>query len=104
MRTGAPTICPLCGRPLGARLEDHHLVPKAFKGRETVALHPICHRKIHSVLTERELKDHFHSLERLREHPDIAAFVTWIAGKHADFHGPTRASRALKEKRAARRR
>lgn len=100
----AARLCPVCERPLGSRVEDHHLVPRTFKGRETVPLHPICHRKIHTVLTERELKDHFHTVERLRTHPDIAIFVKWIANKHPDFHGATRASRALKDKRGAHKR
>lgn len=92
-------VCPLCGRPLGLRVEDHHLVPRTYKGRATVPLHPICHRKIHSVFTERELKDHFHTIERLQENPDIAAFVAWLAKKPPDFHERTAASRALKDKR-----
>ena len=92
-------ICPLCNRPLGVKSEDHHLVPKTYKGRETVALHPICHRKIHTTFTERELKDHFHTIDRLREHADIETFVTWISAKHPDFHDRTETSRALKERR-----
>lgn len=74
-------------------------MPRTYKGRETVDLHPICHRKIHTILTERELKDHFHTIDRLREHPAIAAFVTWLAKKPPDFHERTATSRALKEKR-----
>lgn len=100
----AARVCPLCQRPLGARVEDHHLVPRTYKGRETVALHPICHRKIHSVLTERELKDAFHTIPALRSHPDIATFLKWIAAKDPDFHESTATSRVLKEKRGVRRR
>ena len=95
----SPRLCPLCGRPLGLRVEAHHLITRTYKGTETVDLHPICHRKIHTVLTERELKDHFHTVERLREQPDIATFVKWIASKHPDFHDATATSRALKDKR-----
>ena len=47
--------CPLCGRPLGTvNIDRHHLVPKSFKGTEQFPIHKICHRKIHSVLTEKE--------------------------------------------------
>ena len=95
----AARICPLCARSLGARVEEHHLVPRTYKGRETVALHPICHRKIHTVLTERELKDDFHTIAALRAQPDIATFVRWIAAKHPDFHESTATSRALKDRR-----
>lgn len=92
-------FCPLCQRKLGARVEDHHLVPRTYKGRETVALHPICHRKIHATFTERELKEHFHTIERLRAHEAVCAFVNWISSKPPDFHGRTKPSRALRDKR-----
>jgi len=47
--------CPLCKRPLPEKHNKHHLVPKTFKGKETVLLHRICHRQIHANFTEREL-------------------------------------------------
>ncbi len=92
-------ICPLCARPLGARAEAHHLIPRTYRGVETVALHPICHRKIHTIFTERELKDHFHTVARLLEHPDIRTFVKWIATRPPDFRGRPATSRALQDKR-----
>lgn len=92
-------VCPLCSRPLGQRVEDHHLTPKTYRGVETVALHPICHRKIHSVFTERELKDRFHTIALLLDHPDIRAFAAWVARKPPDFHERTATSRALRDKR-----
>uniref|UniRef100_UPI001952D452 HNH endonuclease n=1 Tax=Klebsiella variicola TaxID=244366 RepID=UPI001952D452 len=42
------TACALCARPLGRRSEWHHVLPKSEGGRETVPLHPICHRTIHA--------------------------------------------------------
>ncbi len=93
------TTCALCGRPLGVRIEAHHLIPKSFRGRETVALHPICHRKIHTVLSERELQRRFHTIEALRGHEEIARFIAWIANKEPNFHVATRASKALDGKR-----
>ncbi|MCW2275211.1 hypothetical protein GJ654_14400 [Rhodoblastus acidophilus] len=62
MRQTNDATCALCGRRLGARLEAQHLMPKTFGGRETVALHPICHRKIHTSLSERELRDRYHTV------------------------------------------
>lgn len=79
--------CPLCGRPMvaGASVSEHHLIPRRYKGRETVTLHQICHDKIHAVLTDAQLKAVYHTIERLRDHPDIAAFVRWIARKPPEF-------------------
>jgi hypothetical protein len=85
--------CPICLRPLGSRREKHHLVPRSEGGRETVEVHPICHRKIHSVLTERELATGYATPDALRTHPEIAAFVKWVARRPPDFHRRTERKR-----------
>jgi hypothetical protein len=92
METGTD-ICPLCDRPLGQRRERHHLVPRLKGGRETVLLHPICHRKIHSLFTESVLARSYASVDALRAHPEIGRFVAWLEGKPADFHASTRSPR-----------
>lgn len=85
--------CWLCGRPLGSRIEKHHPVPKSQGGRETVPVHPICHKKLHTVFDEKSLARHYHLPDQLRDHPDIAAFIKWVANKPPDFHAPTRRSK-----------
>jgi hypothetical protein len=81
--------CPICRRPLGTRREKHHLVPRSEGGREAVDVHPICHRKIHAVLSERELATAFATAEALRAHPEIARFAGWVAKRPPDFHRRT---------------
>jgi hypothetical protein len=83
------TVCFLCGRPLGQRVEWHHPVPKSRGGRETVPVHPICHHAIHASLSNKELERDYTSVEALRAHPEIARFVRWVEGKDPDFHAPT---------------
>lgn len=79
--------CPICKRPLGAvRVELHHLIPKTFKGKDVIALHGICHRKIHSMWTERELLHHFHTVERILENEDMHKFVAWVSKKPPAFY------------------
>ena len=90
--------CPLCARPLGTRRELHHLVPRSYGGRETVTLHAICHRKIHTLLDERELMARYETVPRLRRHPEIRKFVRWLKGKPPDFYKPTWQSRRRKAK------
>jgi 5-methylcytosine-specific restriction endonuclease McrA len=91
-------VCPLCGRPLGTENVDrHHLIPKTYKGKEQFHIHRICHRKIHSVLTERELRDHYHTWEALRAHEDIRNFIAWVAKKPAGYY--TRTDTANRKKR-----
>jgi hypothetical protein len=82
--------CALCRRPLGTRIEWHHVVPKSEGGRDIVPLHPICHRIIHATASNAELARVYPTLDQLREREDIRRFVAWIADKPPDFHAPTR--------------
>jgi 5-methylcytosine-specific restriction endonuclease McrA len=88
----APT-CFLCGRPLGRRVESHHVVPKSRGGRETAPVHPICHRAIHRALDNKALERGYATAEALRAHPELARFIAWVANKDPDFHAPTRRRR-----------
>jgi hypothetical protein len=65
-------------------------VPKSRGGRETVPVHPICHRVIHRTLTNKELERGFASAEALHAQPELARFIAWVADKPPDFHAPTR--------------
>ena len=86
----AAETCWLCGRPFGVRKQWHRLVPKAKKGRETVPVHPICHRAIHKNFTNAELGRFGHDREKLMENATLSGFVDWVQGKPPDFHAPTR--------------
>lgn len=86
--------CWLCERPLGRRVQLHHTVPKAKKGRATVPVHPICHRTIHAHFTNAELVKIGGVRKPLLAHPELAKFLEWIAGKPPDFHAPTRRKRS----------
>ena len=93
-------LCPLCGRPLGTEnIDRHHLVPKTFKGKEQFPIHKICHRKIHSAFTERELLNTYHTWEALRTHEDIRAFIAWIARKPPGFYTRTYTAKDKKQRR-----
>ena len=78
--------CLLCGRILGADVNRHHLIPRTFNGEETVVLHRICHDFIHHSLSERELANYYHTIDRLLEKIEIANFVKWVKSKHPDFY------------------
>ena len=82
-------ICPICDRALGVRREKHHVIPKSKGGKETVLVHPICHRKIHKVFSRAELAK-LKTIEATRSHPDMEKFVKWLSGKPPDFHAITR--------------
>ena len=58
--------------PGTSQRDAHHLVPKSRGGRVTEALHRICHRQIHALLTETELARDYATVEALMAHPQIA--------------------------------
>ncbi|WP_257575380.1 HNH endonuclease [Sphingomonas sanguinis] len=89
----AALACALCERPLGVKVEWHHPVPKSEGGRQTVPVHPICHRTIHATFSNAELARGYADFAVLRAHPEMVRFLRWIARKPADFHAPTRAAR-----------
>ncbi|WP_439485759.1 HNH endonuclease [Blastomonas fulva] len=86
----APVPCWLCGRDLGEVVEYHHPVPKSRGGKGREPVHPICHRTIHAHFTNSELARTNGDPQALRDHPEIAKFLTWVAGKPADFNAPTK--------------
>lgn len=81
-------VCPLCSRPLAGKCSRHHLVPKAKGGAkgETVLMHHICHTKIHSLFTEREIQTKYNTIEKLLQNGEIQLFVKWLANKPNDFY------------------
>lgn len=89
-----PLHCLLCERPLGRKIEWHHLIPKSRGGRDMAPIHPICHRTVHATLTNREIERDYPSPEALRTHPDLARAIAWLADKPPDFHAPTRRNAA----------
>lgn len=62
----------------GPSLNEHHLVPRSRGGRAKWTIHVVCHAKIHSVFTEKELATEYHTWEALREHPEIKSFLSWV--------------------------
>lgn len=80
--------CPICKRMLvdGPTINEHHLIPRTFKGKETITLHKVCHDKLHHTFTEREMVNYYHTIERLCEHDEIQKFIKWVANKDPEFY------------------
>ena len=88
-----PVICPLCGRIIpDDQRDEHHLVPKSRGGRETQALHRICHRQIHALFSEAELEKSYATVEALLEHEEMRKFVAWVSKKPPGFYDGTKRS------------
>lgn len=84
-----PASCWLCERPLGRVVEWHHPLPKSRGGRDTVPVHPICHRTLHTLFSNGELARFGPDRSRLVAEAALARFLAWIEGKDPDFHAPT---------------
>jgi len=109
--------CELCGRAV-RRLDRHHLIPRTrhrtrrnkrrFTRQEVheriVRLCKPCHRMVHATLSEKELERDYNTLEALRSHPDIAAFVGWVRTRRDDRNIRVRRTTRRREARKAKRR
>ena len=79
--------CPLCQRILkeGPSTDKHHLIPKSLGGKDMILLHRVCHQKIHSLFSEKDLAKKYFSIEKLLDNEDIRIFIKWVRKKPADF-------------------
>lgn len=101
-----PGCCQLCRRR-GVETTRHHLIPRRTHRLKRIRrrfdrderLERIlrvcrpCHSHIHAVLDEKALATRYNNRDALLAHPDIAAFVAWIADKPAGFRPQIRAPR-----------
>mgnify|MGYP000078271851 CR=1 FL=1 len=77
----------------GPSVDRHHFLPRTEGGRAAAPVHRICHRKLHTLWTERELARLYSTPEAIRGHPEIQRFVRWLRGKPPEFWAPTRTQR-----------
>ncbi|MFK7808532.1 MAG: HNH endonuclease [Saprospiraceae bacterium] len=81
--------CPICKRSLETKnISKHHLIPKSKGGKhgDTVMLHNICHQKIHSLFTEKELAKELNTIEKLLEKEELQKFIKWVRKKEPSFY------------------
>jgi len=96
---GDDSFCPLCDRIIPPQQRDaHHLIPKSKGGVQTVVMHRICHRQIHSLLTEAELANDYFTVESLKQQNEIASFITWVKRKPVSFFEKSRKSQRLRKR------
>ena len=86
-------FCKLCNRELDDTADRHHLIPKSKKGTDVVLLHRVCHDKIHSLFSEKELADYYNTIEILLTNDDIKTFVKWVKKKPMNFYPHTKMSK-----------
>lgn len=87
-------ICPICTRGMvkGISSDDHHWIPQSKGGKKgpKSTIHRICHDKIHSIWSEKELAKVYNNADIIRNAPEMKEFLAWIANKVEDFYMPTK--------------
>ena len=71
---------PVCGRIMlaGDSVDRHHWLPRSQGGKISAYLHRTCHRKLHSLFTDKELADYFATPAQVRQHPEMQKFIKWV--------------------------
>lgn len=92
--------CPLCERVMPAgSYNQHHLIPRTYKGKDVVDLHIICHDKIHHTFSEPELNQYYHTIERLKTHSVMQTFIKWVRKQDPYFYDKHRDTKDRRRKR-----
>lgn len=96
--------CPVCGRPLvpGRSVNRHHLVPRLKGGKESFAVHTICHSKIHSLWTEAELAREFNTFAKIVADPRMQDFIGWVRKQDPEYKGRNASPRGSRGRRRRR--
>lgn len=82
-----PTTCALCRRRIpDERIPDpqvvqrHHLRPERRDESPTVQLCRPCHKQIHALFTNAELRESYDDVDRLQSADRLAGYLSWIRG------------------------
>ena len=90
-------ICPLCGRviPPDVPQSEHHLIPKLKGGKHgpRILIHHICHKEIHSTISEADLARNYATVYALRTHTELAKFFAWVAKRRPGFISKSKGGR-----------
>lgn len=84
-KKGSVQICALCERTV-AGVSLHHLVPREEGGRHgpTVPLCQPCHSTLHLTFTNKELAQHFNTIDKLQQAPALQKYLNWIRTKRLE--------------------
>lgn len=82
-----PTTCALCQRVVPNEtiddpqvVQEHHLRPEERAQSPTVMLCRPCHKQIHAVFTNEELRENYDTIDALRTADRLQDYLSWIRG------------------------
>lgn len=80
-----PTACALCRRVIPDEqivdpqvVQEHHLRPEERATSPTVMLCRPCHKQIHALFTNEELREDYDTIEALRGAGLLQDYIDWI--------------------------
>lgn len=87
-------VCAICDRDMvsGISSDEHHWIPRAkggLKGPKSI-IHRVCHSKIHSVWSEKELARTYNEPETIKNAPEMQDFLQWVKKRDAGFYMSTK--------------
>lgn len=87
--------CPICSREIAQPANLHHLLPisRGGAGTPTVLLHQVCHSKIHSLFSEKELARNYNTIEKILANEDIQQFVRFIRKQPPTYYDKNKRSK-----------
>lgn len=79
------TTCALCRRVFPTErirdpqaIQEHHLRPEERASSPTVIVCRPCHKQIHAVFTNEELRADYDTIENLRAATRLSGYLSWI--------------------------
>ncbi len=87
-------ICSICDRGMvaGMSSDEHHWIPQAKGGKKGPKdmIHRMCHGKIHSIWSEKELAKTYNNPEVIKTAPEMQEFLAFMKNKAPDFYMSTK--------------
>lgn len=76
----------------GVSSDEHHWIPQSKGGKKgpKSLIHRVCHSKIHSVWSEKELARVYNNPDIIKAAPEMQEFLEWVKKKHVGFHVSTK--------------
>jgi hypothetical protein len=81
------TTCALCRREIyeerisdSGAVQEHHLIPENRAESPTVDLCRPCHKQIHAVFTNEEIRESYDTVDALRDADRLQEYLEWIRG------------------------
>jgi len=82
-----PTTCGLCRRQIPDEritdpqvIQEHHLWPERRAESPTVMLCRPCHKQVHALFTNDELREDYDTVAALRRADRLQEYLAWIRG------------------------